>query len=91
MSGEELYGRRWRDLARKEGHKPMHLVALGRDAKAAGGAKKGARGATAELVRQLCERGATIKEAAAELGLSPSTVHDHARRMRITFADGRAA
>lgn len=91
MSIEELYGRVWRSLARKEGHRPMHLVNPRQEEKREDGRKKGAHGVTAGRIRDLADEGLTITEIARALGISPSTVHDHSSRHGIKLVNGRAA
>ena len=83
MTVEELYGRVWRELAAKEGHRPLHLIVTTTQADC--GKKRGPVGVTAAKVRELCHAGMTLKEAADALGMVPSTVHKHAQRLGVTF------
>jgi DNA invertase Pin-like site-specific DNA recombinase len=91
MTVEELYGRVWLEKARKEGHRPMHLVTQPVDHQANGKAKRGPLGVTAAKVRELHAQGLTLKEAAEALGLASMTVYRSAKRQGLKFHDGRAA
>ena len=89
MMPEELYGRVMLDLARSEGHKPMHLVRTAADAHAESWKRRGKRGETAQKVRALWAEGKTLKQAARALGVDNMTVYRHAQRLGIKFVDGR--
>jgi hypothetical protein len=91
MTREELYGAVWREMARREGHKPLHLIVSAAERQADSGSKQAPRGYTAERVREAQARGMSLRQAAEALGIAEVTAHKHAQRLGIKFADGRAA
>jgi DNA invertase Pin-like site-specific DNA recombinase len=87
---EEQYGRVMLELARRERHRPMHLIGRTQDHQANGAKKRGPVGVTAKKVRELHAQGLTLKEAAAALGLKSQTVYRSAKLQGLRFRDGRA-
>jgi hypothetical protein len=88
MSVEELYGRVWRELAMKEGHRPRLPEFTGRTItyeKVPRGQK--IRDAVSDKYRAVSHM--TPEEVAAHLGVSVATVQRAGRQYKIAFGAGK--
>jgi DNA-binding NarL/FixJ family response regulator len=85
VSVEELYGRLWRALAAKEGHRPLHLIGCPSLSQAEAGSRKQPRGETGNRVIEMATQGMTLTQISDALGLAKVTVHKHAQRRGIVL------
>jgi hypothetical protein len=90
---EEERGNAMLEMARAEGHRPMHKFTsfVSKEGPRHGGQKGRKNGETAAALREYSAMGMTLTQCAHALEMSVASVHETAKRHGIKFGKGRVA